>query len=84
LDTYVQAVTDERRQAQNKLVKAWECFDAESRKDLGVELREYYIPDFSKLKKQWKIVALARAIDEGVSTDSVSREEVFAILESAQ
>ena len=28
-------------------------------------------------------VALARAIDEGVSTDSVSRQEVFAILETA-
>ena len=29
-------------------------------------------------------VALARAIDEGVSTDSVSRQEVFTILETAQ
>ena len=28
-------------------------------------------------------VALARAIDEGVSTDSVSRQEVFTILETA-
>jgi hypothetical protein len=29
-------------------------------------------------------VALARAIDEGVGTDAVSRKEVFTILESAQ
>ena len=29
-------------------------------------------------------VALARALDEGVSTDGVSRQEVFAILETAQ
>jgi hypothetical protein len=29
-------------------------------------------------------VALARAIDEGVSTDTVSRQEVFTILETAQ
>lgn len=29
-------------------------------------------------------VALARAIDEGVSTDAVSRKEVFTILETAQ
>jgi hypothetical protein len=29
-------------------------------------------------------VALARAIDEGVSTDAVSRQEVFTILESPQ
>lgn len=29
-------------------------------------------------------VALARAIEEGVSTDAVSREEVFSILEPHQ
>lgn len=28
-------------------LKAWECFDADTGKDLGVELREYFIPDFS-------------------------------------
>ena len=26
------------------------CFDADSGKDLAVELREYYIPDFSNWK----------------------------------
>ena len=29
-------------------------------------------------------VAMARAIDEGVRTEAVSREEVFTILETAQ
>jgi hypothetical protein len=29
-------------------VKKWECFDAEIGKDIAVELREYFIPDFSK------------------------------------
>ena len=29
-------------------------------------------------------VALARAIDEGVSTETVSRQEVFTILENSQ
>jgi hypothetical protein len=29
-------------------------------------------------------LALARAIDEGVGTDTVSRQEVFTILETAQ
>jgi len=29
-------------------------------------------------------VALARAIDEGVGTDAISRQEVFTILESPQ
>jgi len=31
-------------------MRDWECFDADSGKDLAVELREYFIPDFS----QWK------------------------------
>lgn len=32
-------------------IKAWSCFDADSGKDLGVELREYLIPDFSRWKE---------------------------------
>jgi hypothetical protein len=28
----------------------WECFDVESGKDLAVEIREYFIPDFSNWK----------------------------------
>jgi uncharacterized protein YjbI with pentapeptide repeats len=28
-------------------LRDWECFDADSGKDLAVELREYFIPDFS-------------------------------------
>jgi uncharacterized protein YjbI with pentapeptide repeats len=31
-------------------IQTWECFDADSKKDLAVELREYYIPDFSNWK----------------------------------
>jgi hypothetical protein len=31
-------------------VQQWECFDAESGKDLGIELREYFIPDFTNWK----------------------------------
>ena len=31
-------------------IKKWECFDADAGKDLAVELREYYIPDFSDWK----------------------------------
>src|SRR5437773_12522597 len=29
----------------------WECFDDDSGKDLAVELREYFIPDFSNWKE---------------------------------
>jgi hypothetical protein len=32
--------------------KKWECFDADSGKDLGVEIREYLIRDFSIWKKK--------------------------------
>ena len=31
-------------------IMKWECFDADSGMDLAVELRQYYIPDFSKWK----------------------------------
>ena len=51
----------ERQTGQRKLfpvrlvdmetIKAWECFDADSGKDLAVELREYFIPDFSHWKE---------------------------------
>jgi hypothetical protein len=32
-------------------IREWECFDADSGKDLAVEIREYFIPDFSN----WKV-----------------------------
>lgn len=28
-------------------IKKWQCFDADSGKDLAIEIREYFIPDFS-------------------------------------
>ena len=31
-------------------IKDWECFDVDIGKDLGVEMREYFIPDFSNWK----------------------------------
>jgi hypothetical protein len=50
----------ERRGGQRKLfpvrlvdmetLREWECFDADSGKDLAIELREYFIPDFSNWK----------------------------------
>jgi uncharacterized protein YjbI with pentapeptide repeats len=32
------------------IIREWECFDADTGKDLAVEVREYYIPDFSNWK----------------------------------
>jgi hypothetical protein len=34
-----------------EVIRDWECFDADSGKDLGVEIREYFIPDFSNWKE---------------------------------
>ena len=31
-------------------IREWERFDSDSGKDLGVEIREYFIPDFSNCK----------------------------------
>jgi hypothetical protein len=31
-------------------LRSWECFDADAGKDLAVEVREYFIPDFSNWK----------------------------------
>jgi len=31
-------------------LKDWKCFDSDIGKDLAVELREYFIPDFSNWK----------------------------------
>ena len=31
-------------------IESWECFDADSKNDLAVEVREFYIPDFSNWK----------------------------------
>ena len=33
-------------------IRDWSCFDADTGKDLAVELREYHIPDFSNWKNQ--------------------------------
>jgi TIR domain-containing protein/pentapeptide repeat protein len=34
-----------------EVIKAWECFDADTAKDLATEIREYYIPDFTAWKE---------------------------------
>jgi hypothetical protein len=46
-------IRDERRKlfpvrlVDWRRIKDWECFDADTGKDLAVEVREYFIPDFS-------------------------------------
>ena len=43
----------------------WECFDADSAKDLAVELREYLISDFSDWRENWKFEsAFSRLLED--------------------
>ncbi len=49
-------IRDEQRKlfpvslADWQTIKDWECFDADLGKDLAVEVREYFVPDFSNWK----------------------------------
>jgi hypothetical protein len=46
-------------------IRQWECFDADSGKDLAVEVREYFIPDFSNWKDQHSFeAAFARLLKD--------------------
>jgi hypothetical protein len=46
-------------------LREWECFDADSGKDLAVELREYFIPDFSNWKDHDQFeAAFARLLND--------------------
>jgi TIR domain/Pentapeptide repeats (8 copies) len=38
------------RLVEYEAIKAWECIDADTAKDLATEIREYYIPDFTAWK----------------------------------
>ena len=54
------ALSEEKRTGQRKLlpislvpfetIKEWKCFDADTGRDMAVEIREYLIPDFSSLE----------------------------------
>lgn len=57
-----------------ELLKAAVIEALEERRDLVKEIVEEAMED----------IALARAIEEGVGGESVSRDEVFALLESSQ
>jgi hypothetical protein len=52
-------------------IREWECFDAESGKDLAVEIREYFIPDFTGWKDHDAFeAAFARLIEDLKATTS--------------
>ena len=71
----------ERQSGQRKLfpvrlvdmetLRDWECFDADSGKDLATELREYLIPDFSHWKEHDPFeAAFARLLKDLRAEDS--------------
>jgi hypothetical protein len=45
-----------------KAIRDWECFDADSGKDLGVEFREYFVPDFTNWKDHDQFEAAYRRL----------------------
>jgi uncharacterized protein YjbI with pentapeptide repeats len=74
----------ERQSGQRKLfpvrlvefetLRDWECFDADSGKDLAVELREYFIPDFSDWKEHDQFeAAFARLLKDLKSEEKAIR-----------
>lgn len=55
--------------ASIKDIQAWECFDADSGKDLAVELREYLIPDFSNWQDDAEFDRLISKVVKSLDTD---------------
>jgi hypothetical protein len=64
-------------------IRDWECFDADSGKDPGVEIREYFIPDFSDWKDHDAFEAASvrpgRGSKSGFSNSARMRTAVSAI-----
>ena len=58
-------------------IRVWECFDADTGKDLAVEVREYYIPDFSDWKDHDAFeAALNRLLRDLKAEAANSRQQV--------
>jgi hypothetical protein len=52
-------------------IRDWECFDADTGKDSAREIREYFIPDFSKWKDHDAYqLAFTRLLRDLKATDS--------------
>lgn len=62
------------RLADFNSVREWECFDADAGKDLAVEIREYFIPDFSNWKDHDAFeAAFDRLLRDLKATDEATR-----------
>ena len=54
-------------------LRTWECFDADSGKDLAAELREYFIPDFSNWKNHDKFEAAFSRLRKDLRADEPAK-----------
>jgi hypothetical protein len=51
-------------------LKVWECFDADTAKDLAAEIREYYIPDFTAWKEHDVFEAAVARLLQDLKTEA--------------
>ena len=73
------AIAAERREKRRKLfpirlcnmesLRSWTCFDADTGKDLAVEVREYFIPDFSRWKNHEAFETAFKSLLRDLSQD---------------
>jgi TIR domain len=63
------------RLADFETLRNWECFDVDSGKDLAVELREYFIPDFSNWKDHDQFEAAFARLLQDLKADSIAASQ---------
>jgi uncharacterized protein YjbI with pentapeptide repeats len=68
------------RLVEYSTLEHWECFDADTKKDLATEIREYYIPDFSHWKDHH---AYQKAFERLLRDLNATEEKKGFIVESA-
>lgn len=52
-----------------KEIREWECFDADSGRDLAVDIREFFVPDLSEWKNTIEYEKQLNRLLSGLSTD---------------
>jgi hypothetical protein len=72
----------EKREKRHKLfpillmdfdaLSAWNCFDADTGKDLAVEVREYFIPDFSNWEDRVSFEKAFKRLQQDLKADMPS------------
>ena len=50
-------------------IREWECFDADSGRDLAIDIREFFVPDLSKWKKSTEYKKQIKKLLSGLSVN---------------